>query len=104
MEDVAEPSGETFSLAEEDYTLGNAVCYVLNQDPRVAFCGYSVPHPSENKVNVRLQTTGESSRVVFRDALHDLADMCEHVRETFEASVDKYKAKQTQADADAQPT
>lgn len=27
--------------------------------PRVAFCGYSVPHPSENRINVRVQTTGE---------------------------------------------
>ncbi|RWW59355.1 hypothetical protein BHE74_00033712 [Ensete ventricosum] len=26
--------------------------------PRVIFCGYSIPHPSENKVNIRVQTTG----------------------------------------------
>ena len=26
--------------------------------PRVAFCGYSIPHPADNKVNIRVQTTG----------------------------------------------
>jgi DNA-directed RNA polymerase subunit L len=27
--------------------------------PRVTFCGYSIPHPSEAVVNIRIQTTGE---------------------------------------------
>lgn len=26
--------------------------------PRVAFCGYSIPHPADKKVNIRVQTTG----------------------------------------------
>ena len=28
--------------------------------PNVTFCGYSVPHPSERKINFRIQTNGES--------------------------------------------
>ncbi|KAI6678314.1 hypothetical protein NL676_039110 [Syzygium grande] len=35
----------TFSLTEEDHTLANALRFTLNQDPRVIFCGYSIPHP-----------------------------------------------------------
>ncbi len=27
--------------------------------PEVQFCGYSIPHPTENKVNLRIQTNGE---------------------------------------------
>jgi DNA-directed RNA polymerase subunit L len=27
--------------------------------PRVSFTGYSIPHPSENRVNIRVQTTGK---------------------------------------------
>lgn len=27
--------------------------------PRVSFCGYSIPHPSESRVNIRVQTTGK---------------------------------------------
>ena len=26
--------------------------------PDVTFCGYSVPHPSEHKINLRIQTNG----------------------------------------------
>lgn len=26
--------------------------------PRVEFCGYSAPHPSEKKINIRIQTNG----------------------------------------------
>jgi DNA-directed RNA polymerase I and III subunit RPAC2 len=26
---------------------------------QVDFCGYSIPHPSEAKMNVRIQTTGK---------------------------------------------
>ncbi len=28
--------------------------------PEVEFCGYSIPHPSEAKMNVRIQTYGQS--------------------------------------------
>ncbi|KAL7162635.1 hypothetical protein ACSBR2_043008 [Camellia fascicularis] len=37
----------TFSLADEDHTLANSVRFTLNQDPRVTFCGYSIPHPAD---------------------------------------------------------
>ncbi|KAB2089383.1 hypothetical protein ES319_A03G057700v1 [Gossypium barbadense] len=43
-------SAATFSLTDEDHTIANAVRFTLNQDPRVTFCGYSIPHPSEARV------------------------------------------------------
>lgn len=45
--------------SDEDHTLGNALRHVLMQNKEVDFCGYSVPHPSEPKMNLRLQTTGK---------------------------------------------
>ncbi|KAF9591466.1 hypothetical protein IFM89_004164 [Coptis chinensis] len=47
-----------FSLVDEDHTLPNSICFTLNQDPRVTFCGYNIPHPTDAKVNIRVQTTG----------------------------------------------
>lgn len=44
---------------DEDHTLGNALRHVLMENKEVDFCGYSVPHPSEPKMNLRLQTTGK---------------------------------------------
>lgn len=43
--------------------LGNDVM-LLCYSPRVSFCGYSIPHPSEARVNIRVQTTG-THRIVF---------------------------------------
>ena len=29
--------------------------------PDVNFCGYTIPHPSEHKINMRIQTNGKLS-------------------------------------------
>lgn len=31
---------------------------ILPSSPDVEFCAYSIPHPSEDKMNVRIQTYG----------------------------------------------
>ncbi|KAI5076128.1 hypothetical protein GOP47_0008193 [Adiantum capillus-veneris] len=87
-----DPRASTFSLVDEDHTLGNSLRYILNHDPRVEFCGYSVPHPSENRVNIRIQTTGDPAKDVLKDALQDLMVMCQHIRKTFDTAVDQHKA------------
>ncbi|KAL1112985.1 hypothetical protein V6Z11_D02G161200 [Gossypium hirsutum] len=58
-------SAATFSLTDEDHTIANAVRFTLNQDPRVTFCGYSIPHSSEARVNIRVQTTGKLNITLF---------------------------------------
>ena len=32
-----------------------------DHSPQVEFCGYTIPHPSETKMNLRIQTYGEST-------------------------------------------
>ncbi|WCJ35392.1 DNA-directed RNA polymerases I and III subunit RPAC2 [Euphorbia peplus] len=88
---VQDPSKATFSFVDEDHTLANAVRFTLNQDPRVSFCGYSIPHPSDARVNIRVQTTGDPAREVLKDACQNLMSMCQHVRGTFDKSVVDYK-------------
>ncbi|XP_078435733.1 RNApolymerase 14 kDa subunit [Wolffia australiana] len=90
---ITDLRSSTFSLMDEDHTLANSVRFTLNQDPRIEFCGYSIPHPSENRVNIRVQTTGDPAKEVFKDALHDLLVMSQHVRTTFEQAVADYKAQ-----------
>jgi DNA-directed RNA polymerases I and III subunit RPAC2 len=46
----------TYVFNNEDHTLGNLLRTVLSGHPEVEFVGYSIPHPSEPKMNVRLQT------------------------------------------------
>ncbi|KAG6491053.1 hypothetical protein ZIOFF_052385 [Zingiber officinale] len=124
---LSDLSASTFSLMDEDHTLANSVRFTLNQEnmdssvvdcmgcvlrhnfyaydmltvrPRVVFCGYSIPHPSDNKVNIRVQTTGtissslsDPAKDVLKDALENLTQMCQHVRSTFGKTVDDFKVK-----------
>ncbi|CAH2060136.1 unnamed protein product [Thlaspi arvense] len=86
----------TFTLAEEDHTLANAVRFMLNQDPRVTLAGYSIPHPSLECVNIRVQTTGDPAREVLKDACQELMIMNRHVRSVFDKAVAEFKAEQEQ--------
>ncbi|XP_039835905.1 DNA-directed RNA polymerases I and III subunit RPAC2-like [Panicum virgatum] len=88
---LKDSSASAFSIMEEDHTLANSVRFVLNQDPRVAFCGYSIPHPSENRVNIRVQTTGDPAKDVLKDSLQDLMVMCQHIRGTFDTAVADFR-------------
>ena len=85
---------KTFTLKDEDHTMGNAVRYMLNKNPQVSLAGYSVPHPMEKSVNVRVQTTGEvTATAAMRDALLDIISVCDHVHDTFDSAVEEFKAK-----------
>ena len=56
------PGSRTFAIGDEDHTLGNSVRHVLMQNSKVSFAGYSVPHPSEPVVHIRVQTARTSKR------------------------------------------
>lgn len=77
-------STKTFVLSGEDHTLGNSLRYMIMKNPEVKFCGYAMPHPSENKINLRIQTYGSSAIDQFRKGLEDLYQLCEVVLETFQ--------------------
>lgn len=74
----------SFQIVEEDHTLGNALRYIIMKNPEVEFCGYSIPHPSENLLNVRIQTYGEITAVeALQKGLKDLMDLCDVVESKF---------------------
>ena len=67
----------TFVFADEDHTLGNALRYCLSQNPDVAMAGYDVPHPAEEKIQIRIQTNGAEPKNCLKDAalqLQQIAD------------------------------
>jgi DNA-directed RNA polymerase II subunit RPB11 len=47
------------TVRQEDHTLGNVVRHQLLLDPRVRFAGYKKPHPLEEEVEIKVQTSGE---------------------------------------------
>ncbi|KAI8925052.1 DNA-directed RNA polymerase [Entophlyctis helioformis] len=86
--DSQDSGSATFCILNEDHTLGNALRYVIMKNPAVTFCGYTIPHPSEYQINLRIQTDGSISAV---DALHkgidDLVDLTTHIKDTFHDKV-----------------
>ena len=54
----------TFIVQKEDHTLGNPVRMQLHRDPNVVFAGYQVPHPSDNRIVIKVGVLwGERKRV-----------------------------------------
>ncbi|KAI8827809.1 DNA-directed RNA polymerase [Chytriomyces cf. hyalinus JEL632] len=86
--DYDDPTAVTFVLKDEDHTLGNTLRYLLMKNPNVSFCGYSLPHPSEYKVNLRIQTDGKITAVqALHKALDNLTQMCEHISSIFSEKI-----------------
>lgn len=73
----------TFLVRGEDHTLGNALRYILVKNPAVEYCGYSIPHPSEDLMRINLQTYSEPAVAVFKKSIDDLRSMAAHIRSEF---------------------
>lgn len=96
---------------------------LVHCSPKVDFCGYSIPHPSESALQLRLQTRGVFSSTavlatiangstnhppnrggvsavgtstadeVLEEGLRSLKEICSHVRDTFEEAVATHEAE-----------
>jgi DNA-directed RNA polymerases I and III subunit RPAC2 len=76
----------TFAIRHEDHTLGNALRHVLMQNEHVELAGYSVPHPSEPVVHIRVQTHSQTKLAshVLQEACHTVSRQCDHVLQQLE--------------------
>ncbi|KAJ4330439.1 RNA polymerase subunit AC19 [Didymella glomerata] len=87
----ATESAASFQFDGEDHTLGNALRYIIMKNPDVEFCGYSIPHPSETKMNLRIQTYDNVSVYqVLEKGLEDLMNMCDVVTDKFTVSREEF--------------
>lgn len=81
-------SNRTFAIGNEDHTLGNALRHILIQNSKVEFAGYSVPHPSEPIVHIRVQTHEPTTAIqALRESCETLNDQCEFVLQQLEAKL-----------------
>ena len=84
---------DTYVLYDEDHTLCNALRIVLMKNPRVKFCGYSIPHPLENKVFFRVETFDKTPAIeIFKSGLEDLKEMCTIFQEKFQDAIDESRS------------
>ncbi|EDU40608.1 RPB11 DNA-directed RNA polymerase subunit L [Pyrenophora tritici-repentis] len=90
----ASDTAASFQFDDEDHTLGNALRYIIHKNPDVEFCGYSIPHPSEAKMNLRIQTyDGASVYTVLEKGLEDLMAMCDIVEQKYTIARDEFASK-----------
>ncbi|KAG0701145.1 DNA-directed RNA polymerase [Suillus ampliporus] len=81
-------SAVTYQIFDESHTIGNALRWMIMKNPKVEFCGYSVPHPSENLIQLRIQMyDGLSSLNALLEALTNLDAVCETVENKYHESL-----------------
>lgn len=56
-----------------------------------SFCGYTVPHPLEEKMKMRIQTTGENAIKVVDESLDNLSKVSEHIMEVFNKEINQFQ-------------
>lgn len=80
----ATETAASFQFEGEGHTLGNALRFSIMKNPQVEFCGYTIPHPSEQKMNLRIQTSDETTATdALQKGLDDLMDLCDVVTDKF---------------------
>jgi DNA-directed RNA polymerases I and III subunit RPAC2 len=85
----------TFIFGNEDHTLGNSLRHLLIQRKETEFCGYSVPHPYEPKMHVRLQTNDIRAIDGLRRGLDDLEEVANLLDDRFLSALQRFKSKNT---------
>ncbi|OJJ43777.1 hypothetical protein ASPZODRAFT_154290 [Penicilliopsis zonata CBS 506.65] len=89
----ATETAASFQFEGEGHTLGNALRYAIMKNPDVEFCGYTIPHPSESKMNLRIQTYDTTTAVeALEKGLDSLMDLCDVVTDKFTTARDGYNA------------
>jgi DNA-directed RNA polymerase I and III subunit RPAC2 len=101
--EYTDEQSRTFVFGDEDHTLGNSLRHVLMGRKETTFCGYSVPHPSEPKMNVRLQTSSSKPAVqVLKDGLHEMVEICDLFDFTLDSAIAEYEAREKEASAEGE--
>ncbi|KLO14045.1 RBP11-like subunits of RNA polymerase [Schizopora paradoxa] len=88
----ADLSAATYRIYDESHTMGNALRWMLMKNPKVEFCGYSAPHPSENAIQLRIQMyDSESSLTALHAALAQLDTLCATIDDAYSKSLNEDK-------------
>mmetsp|Transcript_9984 Transcript_9984/g.14978 ORF Transcript_9984/g.14978 Transcript_9984/m.14978 type:complete len:112 (+) Transcript_9984:37-372(+) len=88
-----DPSCMTFVIHNEGHTLGNVLRYFVSKHEDVELCGYSIHHPSDEKLHLRVQLVKNESkkecRDVLKDSLENISGMCDHLEKLFVDACDR---------------
>ncbi|KAH9430766.1 RNA polymerase subunit AC19 [Pyricularia oryzae] len=84
----------SFEFLKEGHTMGNALRYIIMKNPEVELCAYAIPHPSEHKMNLRIQTyEGTTAIEALEKGLKDLQELCDVVTDKFTIARDDFAGR-----------
>ncbi|KAH8400501.1 hypothetical protein KR222_002154, partial [Zaprionus bogoriensis] len=95
-DEVNGDGSRTFVFINEGHTLGNALKTIIARYPEVDFCGYTIPHPTEQKLHFRIQSHRERAIDLLKRGLEDLEDLCSHTIETFESEFNNFNTQEAE--------
>ena len=83
---------ELFIVNGEDHTFGNAVKMMLLRNPKIRFVAYRKPHPLENKIEIKIKTTKETTPLAaFKEALKNLNEDIDDCIKQLDEQFQNYK-------------
>ena len=92
VEEGQDENSSTFIFGNEDHTFGNPLRHILMQNSHTDFCGYSVPHPYEPRLNLRLQTKGNRSSIeVLNSGLEELESLSNLMESKFNQALEEFR-------------
>lgn len=97
---VQDEYAKTFVFEKEGHTLGNILrieimkeyfrAFFLTFSPDVELCGYTIPHPLEKKMNLRVQTKGKHTAYeALEKGATRIINLCDETLTVFNAALDK---------------
>ncbi|KAI8905334.1 DNA-directed RNA polymerase [Powellomyces hirtus] len=85
IKDTKIPNAATFHLEKEDHTLGNVLRMELLKNPKVLFAGYKMAHPLDHSVDLKLQTTADTSPLqVLQEDINSIVKEIGQIKRKFE--------------------
>jgi DNA-directed RNA polymerase I and III subunit RPAC2 len=63
------------------------------QFPETDFCGYSVPHPYEPKMHVRIQTVNIPTATVLKKGFDVMENICDDLSVKFDDALIEFRSK-----------
>lgn len=86
-----EQTAATFKFYREDHTLANVLRSQILENKNVDFCGYSIPHPSEEYFQLQVQTkNGLNVYDALISGFDELSKLCDKTKKLFIEAVDKH--------------
>lgn len=73
--------------------MGNAIRYILARQTETDFVGYSIPHPSDPYLNLRLQTRGEPVEKMLAHSLTTISAVADGIETAFDKELARFESQ-----------